>query len=74
MKAIRSVTEINQEDAKALLLAASEQGFDSVIVFGFRHRDHTFSITSSKIHQRFELLGALREAEHHVINNGVRQL
>lgn len=71
MKAIKSITEINREDAKALLLETSEKGFDSVIVFGFRHKDHTFSIKSSKIHQRLELLGALRESEHHIINNGV---
>lgn len=72
MKAIKSVAEINRGDAKALLLEISEQEFDSVIVFGFRHKDHTFSIRSSNIHQRLELLGALREAEHHVINNGVK--
>jgi len=72
MRAIKSITEINQKDAKALLLEASEKGFDSVIVFGFKHKDHTFSVTSSKIHQRLELIGALREAEHHIINNGVK--
>lgn len=72
MRAIKSITETNREDAKALLCEASEKGFDSVIVFGFRYKDHTFSVQSSKIHQRLELLGALREAEHHIINNGVK--
>ena len=56
-----------------MLIEASEQGFDSVIVLGFMHKKHQFSIKSSSVHERLELLGALREAEHHLIMNGVSQ-
>lgn len=70
MKAIQSIDQINREDARTMLLEAAEQGFDSVIILGFRHKEHNFAIRSSKIHQRLELLGALREAEHHVIKGG----
>lgn len=69
---IKSIEQENREDAKQLLQEAIEQEYDSVIVLGFRHKAHQFSIRSSKIHQRLELLGALREAEHHVINGGVK--
>lgn len=72
MKVLKSISQTNQEDAKALLLEASEQGFDSVIILGFRHKDHTVAIRSSKLHQRLEVLGALREAEHHLIRSGER--
>jgi len=71
MRKIQSIEEKNKADAKAMLIEASEQGFDSVIVLGFMHKKHQFSIKSSSVHERLELLGALREAEHHLIMNGV---
>lgn len=70
MQVIKSIEEINKADAKALLLEAAEAGFDSVVVLGFNHKAHQFSIKSSKCHERLELLGALREAEHHLIAAG----
>lgn len=70
MRLIKSIEELSQAEAKALLLEAVEEEFDSVIVLGFRHSAHQFSIKSSKCHERLTLLGALREAEHHMINGG----
>ena len=73
MRKIQSIEEKNKADAKAMLIEASEQGFDAVIVLGFMRKKHLFSIKSSSVHERLELLGALREAEHHLIMNGVSQ-
>jgi len=70
MKAIKSLEEENREDAVALLNEAISANYDSVIILGFRHKSHEFSIKSSKVHNRLELLGAMQEAEHHLIWNG----
>jgi len=72
IKAIKSIEEVNREDAVALLNEAINAEYDSDVILGFRHKSHEFSIKSSKVHNRLELLGAMREAEHHLINSGVQ--
>jgi len=72
IKAIKSIEEENREDAVALLNEAISASYDSVIILGFRHKSHEFSIKSSRVHNRLELLGAMQEAEHHLVNSGVK--
>jgi len=72
IKAIKSIEEENREDAAALLNEFIRDEYDSVIILGFRHKKHEFTIKSSRVHNRLELLGAMREAEHHLITSGVR--
>lgn len=56
--------------AKKTLEEIIEQEPDSVIVLVFYRGSGQFFIKCSKIENRLELLGALREAENHVIVNG----
>ena len=55
-----------RSDACDLLFEAQQQGFESVIILGFR--DGGFCIRSSEMIDRLKLLGALERAKHHILS------
>jgi hypothetical protein len=56
--------------AKQTLDDARDEEPDAVIVLMFHRGSGQFKIKCSKVENRLELLGALREAEQHVLVNG----
>jgi hypothetical protein len=56
--------------AKQTLYEARDEEPDAVIVLMFHRGSGQFKIKCSKVENRLELLGALREAEQHVLVNG----
>ena len=56
--------------AKAILDEAAGEEPDAVIVLMFHRGTRQFKIMCSKIENRLELIGALREAENHILVNG----
>lgn len=58
--------------AKQTLNDAAQEEPDAVIVLMFNRGSGQFKIKCSKVESRLELLGALREAEQHILVNGYR--
>lgn len=56
--------------AKATLDEAASEEPDAVIVLMFHRGTGQFKIKCSKVENRLELIGALREAENHILVNG----
>lgn len=56
--------------AKATLNEVIDEEPDAVIVLMFHRGSGQFRIKCSKVENRLELIGALREAENHVLVNG----
>jgi hypothetical protein len=56
--------------AKQTLNDAIQDEPDAVIVLMFNRGSGQFRIKCSKVENRLELLGALREAEQHILVNG----
>ena len=56
--------------AKQTLVEAGDEEPDAVIVLLFHRGTGQFKIKCSKVETRLELLGALREAEQHILVNG----
>lgn len=54
-------------DASDLLAQAADQGFETVIVLGFKNG--SIHIQRSAMVSRISLLGAIEEAKHHVLEN-----
>ena len=71
MSKLKSLTfDEYKVSAKKTLEETIEQEPDAVIVLAFHRGSGRFYIKCSKVENRLELLGALREAENHVIVNG----
>ena len=71
MSKLNSVTfDTYKVAAKATLNEACDEEPDAVIVLMFHRGSGQFKIKCSKIENRLELLGALREAEQHILVNG----
>ncbi len=74
MSKLKSLTfDTYKVAAKATLNEASEEEPDAVIVILFHRGTGQFRIKCSKVESRLELLGALREAEQHILVNGYSQ-
>lgn len=74
MSKLKSLTfDTYKVAAKATLNEASEEEPDAVIVMLFHRGTGQFRIKCSKVESRLELLGALREAEQHILVNGYSQ-
>lgn len=56
--------------AKQMLEEVKDEEPDAVIVLVFHRGSGEFKIKCSKVENRLELLGALREAEQHILVNG----
>lgn len=59
--------------AKQTLSEAIDEEPDAVIVLMFHRGSGQFKIKCSKVENRLELIGALREAEQHILVNGYSQ-
>ena len=71
MSNIKSITfDDYKVDAKRTLNEAIDEEPDAVIVLLFHRGSGQFRIKCSKVESRLELIGALREAENHVLVNG----
>ena len=71
MSNIKALTFDEYKDsAKQVLDEARDEEPDAVIVLLFHRGTGRFMLKCSKIEHRLELLGALREAEHHVLMGG----
>ena len=71
MSKLKSLTfDEYKVNATAILNEAIDEEPDSVIVLLFHRGTGQFKIKCSKIENRLELLGALREADNHVLVNG----
>jgi hypothetical protein len=56
--------------AKQTLNESMDEEPDAVIVLLFNRGSGQFKIKCSKVENRLELIGALREAEQHILVNG----
>jgi hypothetical protein len=56
--------------AKQALNESMDEEPDAVIVLLFNRGSGQFKIKCSKVENRLELIGALREAEQHILVNG----
>jgi 2',3'-cyclic-nucleotide 2'-phosphodiesterase (5'-nucleotidase family) len=71
MSKLKSITfDDYKVDAKRTLNEAIDEEPDAVIVLLFHRGTGQFRIKCSKVESRLELIGALREAENHVLVNG----
>ena len=71
MSKLKSLTfDTYKVAAKATLDEARNEEPDAVIVLIFHRGSGQFKIKCSKVESRLELLGALREAEQHILVNG----
>ncbi len=71
MSKLKSITfDDYKVDAKRTLNEAIDEEPDAVIVLLFHRGSGQFRIKCSKVESRLELIGALREAENHVLVNG----
>ena len=71
MSRLKSITfDDYKVDAKRTLNEAIDEEPDAVIVLLFHRGSGQFRIKCSKVESRLELIGALREAENHVLVNG----
>lgn len=71
MSKLKSITfDDYKVDAKRTLNEAIDEEPDAVIVLLFHRGSGQFGIKCSKVESRLELIGALREAENHVLVNG----
>jgi hypothetical protein len=71
MSKLKSLTfDAYKVDAKQTLDEAKDEEPDAVIVLAFHRGSGQFKIKCSKVENRLELLGALREAEQHILVNG----
>lgn len=71
MSRLKSLTfDTYKVAAKQTLDEAKDEEPDAVIVLMFHRGSGQFKIKCSKIESRLELLGALREAEQHILVNG----
>ena len=69
MSKLKSITfDDYKVDAKRTLNEAINEEPDAVIVLLFHRGSGQFRIKCSKVESRLELIGALREAENHVIS------
>jgi hypothetical protein len=74
MSKLKSLTipDHHKEEAKRTLNDAIDEEPDTVIVLCFWKDRGEFKIKCSTVPDRLQLLGALREAEAHVIERGYR--
>lgn len=71
MSKLKSLTfDAYKVAAKATLDETRDEEPDAVIVLMFHRGSGQFKIKCSKVENRLELLGALREAEQHILVNG----
>ena len=71
MSKLKSLTfDEYKVSAKRTLDEARDEEPDAVIVLMFHRGSGQFKIKCSRVENRLELLGALREAEQHVLVNG----
>lgn len=71
MSKLKSITfDDYKVDAKRTLNEAIDEEPDAVIVLLFHRGSGQFMIKCSKVESRLELIGALREAENHVLVKG----
>ena len=61
-----------KEAAERLLDECVEEQFDTVIVLGFYNEKKAFKIKCSPMHDRIYILGALAEAQAHVLEQGFK--
>jgi len=69
MRVIRSATEKLIESSNEVLAEAIENGFEAVIIFGWK--DGQLYIKNSHLKDRLTVIGAMEEIKHHLITNTV---
>ena len=67
MAELHAINGNYREDATDLLTQAVDQGFETVIILGFK--DGLVHIQRSAMVSRLQLLGAIEEAKHHILEN-----
>jgi len=64
---VKAIKSHYTSDANEVLAEAMEQGFEAVVVLGLK--DGNLNIRRSAVISRLQLLGAIEEAKHHVLDN-----
>ncbi len=67
MSTVKAIKSHYTNDANEVLAEAMEQGFEVVVVLGLK--DGNLNIRRSAMISRLQLLGAIEEAKHHVLEN-----